>query len=60
MTDWKKETLTKTRNWLGIYTKKNFIESYKHRKQFKIMVEIKEIKAVGYITLTMDHYPRNG
>ena len=44
------ETLNRTRNWSGIYTKKPFIESYKHytENNLKQQLEWKKFKTGIY------------
>ena len=54
----KKKTLIRTRNCSGLYT----FEEYKHytKNNLKQRPGEKMLKAMGYITPTMGHFPRNG
>ena len=60
MTDWNFDLNKK----LVRYIRQNNISYWKsqapHRKQFKTTAGWGKIKTVGYITPTMNHYPKNG
>ena len=60
MTDWRinKETLIRTRNWSGLYA----FEEYKYYTENNLKQQLREkkTKAMGHITPTIVHYPRNG